>query len=287
MELYSFYNMGVTLFMAASKEEKIAFLWGPIVGAAIWIAFFILQGFGLYAMAKRLGMKKKWLAFTPFANIYYMGKLAGACGFFGHKMKNAGLYAMIAQILATVFTVLYILAECFLYYNYGTPVTTEGGMLGSYHWNGLSGFSLTVYGFYEYGMALLSILSLISQVLMLILVIGLFQKYSPKNYRILAVLSFMFAPARFITIFVLRNRQAIDFEEYTRQQREAYMRRYRQQYYGGYNNPYGGNYGNGNYGGSNQPNQPNQPKPDDEPFGEFSSQSGQSSGNAEVDEFFN
>ncbi len=296
MELFSFYQIATSLF-SLTEDEKLTFLWGPIVGGAIWLAFFLLQGVGVYAMAKRQGMEKRWFAFTPFANIYYMGKLAGSCEFFGHKMKRPGLYAMIGQIVSTLFTFLYIFSECYLYYNHGWPIQTEGAMGYYYHWNNLSGFANTVFDFYEYGGYFFSIITLVSQVLTVILLIGLYQKYSPKNYRWLAVLSFMLTPARFITLFALRNRQAVDYAEYVRRQREAYAR-YRQQYYGGYgnpyNNPYGnpygggngyGSYGNGNYGAPNQP-------PAEEPFGEFSSgdkSAGdkQSSGNDEVDELFN
>ena len=52
---------------------------GIVVGFSIWLVFFILQGFGLSAMAKKRGLKKRWLAFVPFANIWYIGKIAGEC----------------------------------------------------------------------------------------------------------------------------------------------------------------------------------------------------------------
>ena len=69
------------------------------IAFVLWLPFFILQSVGLYAMAKKRGFKKRALAFIPFANMLYMGKLAGNCNFFGRKMKRAGLYLMLAQLL--------------------------------------------------------------------------------------------------------------------------------------------------------------------------------------------
>ena len=61
------------------------------IGGGIRLVLFVLQGFGLYAMAKKREMKNKWLAFVPLASVWYMGKLAGACDGFGKKMKRPGL----------------------------------------------------------------------------------------------------------------------------------------------------------------------------------------------------
>ena len=77
MEIYSFYQIGCLIFSFFSKEYAFILTWAIVLGLVIWLAVFILQGIGLYAMAKRRSMKKKWLAFVPFANVYYMGKLAG------------------------------------------------------------------------------------------------------------------------------------------------------------------------------------------------------------------
>ena len=92
MEILNFYQGSSLLFhmITRGENEALAISLGLIVGVVLWIAAFVLQGAGLFVMAKRRHLKKKWLAFVPFANIYYMGKLAGECGFFGHKMKNAG-----------------------------------------------------------------------------------------------------------------------------------------------------------------------------------------------------
>ncbi len=272
MEIYNIYESAWIIVSAFTRDIRLVMGSSLLIALGVFIPLFLLQGFGLYGMAKKRNISKAWLAFVPFANVYFMGKLAGECGFFGHKMKNAGLYAMIAQIISTLFCFLYIAAECYLYYNHGEPYFAQDDIFGTPQWNLVAGsFADRVYGFYILGQSLLSIITLVARLLMIVLLIGLYKKYSPKNYRGLALLSFFIVEARFITVFVLRNKPAIDYEAYMRKMREEYARRY-QQYYG---NPYGGygqggNYGQNGYGGYHQPTQNTAPPPA-EPFEEFSS----------------
>ncbi len=262
MELYSLYNLAYNLIDLFSELDlKTIALSGAIVGGVIWVLLFILQGFGLRAMAKRLGMQKRWLAFVPFANLLYMGKIVGDCSFFGQRMKNTGLFVMIAQILMAVGSLLYIFAECYLLFNF-IPMQTDLGVL---YWTNLKGFALVVYKFYEVGSLLLSLLTLVAEILLVILMLGLLKKYATKNHVLLAVVSFLIPISRFIIVFVVRNNDPIDYEAYVRRQQEAY----RQRYYGNYN----GGYNHNGYGGYNNPPQGGYaPPPQEDPFGEFSSQ---------------
>ena len=74
------------------------------IGAAagIFLITLILGGVALNTMAKRQGKKGSALAYLPFANTYVAGKLAGEATFFGQKMKRAGLYAMLSEIVYAV-----------------------------------------------------------------------------------------------------------------------------------------------------------------------------------------
>lgn len=282
MELYSFYQSSfliVSIILSRFSLHPTAPLISAVaIGLLAWLVFFILQGFGLYAMAKKRGLKKKALAFIPFANIWYMGKLAGECHFFSQKMKRAGMYAMVAQIVTTLLTILTIAAELYLWIQHGEPA--RDNVYGILYWPGLTGFSATVSRFYDISGYLLSIFQLVTEIFMLVLVMGLYKKYTPKNYMILSFVSLFVPASRYIIIFVLRNRQEVDYEAYMRARREAYIRR-QQQYYNQYGNPYNQNpynrnsYGNpyGNPYGQNQQNGQNQtsaPK-QEEPFAEFSS----------------
>ena len=248
-----------------------------IVGVVISVVLFILHGIGLYTMAKNRGMSKKWLAFCPFANLYYIGKLAGDCNVFGQRVKRAGLYTMIAQIVVTVLCGMIIAAEIYLYNACGMPteiILADNPLYVVLDWENLTGFSAVVERFYL-ASDFFVIFQLVYEIFLLILLLGLYKKYAPKNYTILGFLSFLMPSARFIVIFALRRRKAIDYEAYMRAKREEYMRQ--KQQYGGYGNPYGNP-----YGAPYQPPQP-QPKPED-PFEEFvSDKKGAESKTSETD----
>ena len=279
MEIYNFYKV-ITMFLflaiqnhgagSASQrflEARLVPLYGCIGGLLLFATVFVLQGFGISKMAKNRGLEKRWLAFVPFVNIWYLGKLSGDGQFFGQRMKNTGLYAMIGQIIATGVTWAMIISEAYLFYEYGVPNVVND----SYCWTGLTGFAKTVEQFYTVSLYLVMIFQLICQVLLFILLTSLFKQYAPRNYSILSFMCLLVPLARFFTIFALRNRKAIDYDAYMRARREAYARRY-QQMYGP--NPYGnGPYGQNPYGQSQNPYGQSgaaQKKPED-PFEEFSS----------------
>ncbi|MBE7100315.1 MAG: hypothetical protein E7364_01740 [Clostridiales bacterium] len=271
MELYHCNRLIVEFFGEFSKNKNslLGLKLGFGVGTGIWLILFILQGIGLYTMAKRRGIKKRALAFVPFANLWYMGKLAGECRVFGRKVKRVGLYAMLAQIALTILMGLYLAAELYLFMK-GEPIWHE-----DYYpvWD-FNGFAGKVETFYKYGDLFIAIFELAYAILMIVLLNGLFKQYAPRKYMVLSIL-FVFLPfSRFITIFCLRNKQPIDYDAYMRARREAYIRQQQQYYnrygngpyggnpYGGYNNPYGQNpYGN--------PYSQGQQRPPEEPFGEF------------------
>jgi hypothetical protein len=294
MEIYSFYEaISQSIFLIRKNINWQLLVVSLCIGVGIWIGLFLLQAFGLYKMAKNRGMKKKWLAFMPFANIYYAGKLAGETSVFGQRVKRAGLYAMIGQILSVLFCTLTIFAQLYLYFVEGVPTYSETETSYSYYWNDLTGTSWKMYRFYDLSQYIVPIFVLVYRIFMLILLNGLYKKYTPKNYFPLLFLSFVVPESRFIVIFVLRNKKAVDFEAYMRARREAYMRRYQQQNpYNPYNNPYGNPYGQNPYSqGQNQTQTP--PPKREEPFEEFSSKTGKDGQNKtppdpnDPDQFFN
>ena len=274
MELYHCTQFVKEFFSVFSDKSVLGLKVGLIVGGALWLVLFILQGIGLSAMAKRRGIKKRALAFIPFANLWYMGKLAGECRVFGHKMKRAGLYAMLTQIALTILMGVYLAAELYLFMK-SEPIYPENSHLP--YW-GFDGFAGKVETFYKYGDLFTAIFDLIYLILMIVLLNGLFKQYAPQKYMLLSIL-FIFVPeSRFICVFCLRNRQPIDYDAYMRARHEAYIRRQQQYYnqygngpYGGYNTPYGGYQGNQNPYGNPYSQNPSygQQRPPEEPFGEF------------------
>lgn len=263
MELYHCNRFVAEFLSNFSDDSTLVLKLGLGVGAGIWLILFILQGIGLYVMAKHRGIKKRALAFVPFANIWYMGKLAGECRVFGRKVKRVGLYAMLAQIALTLLMGLYLAAELYLYMK-GEPIYPE---TSHYPYWGFDGFAGKVESFYKYGDLFIAIFDLTYVILMIVLLNGLFKQYAPKKYMILSILFVFLSPARFVTVFCLRNKEPIDYEAYMRARREAYIRQ-RQQYYNRYGN---GSYGGNPYGNPYQQNpyQNQPPKQPEEPFGEF------------------
>ena len=287
MEIYEIYQT-VTLFGSFFGGKPTArFLYGSLaLGGGIWLVLFAFQAFGLYAMAKKRELKHRWLAFIPFANVFYIAKLSGQCTFFGRKMKHPGVYVMIAQILATAASAAYIASQILLFTRYADEmIVTESGVP---QWPALSGFAMYVRNFYLYGGFIVSIIDLIYRLLLFILMTGLCKKYSAKNYLFLSWIALFIPLSKYIVIFAIRNNKAIDYEAYMRARREEFLRRQQQNPYGGYNpynpynrNPYGGPYGPGANGGGTYGNGPYGPPPAgngganggvknaDDPFSEF------------------
>ena len=285
-----FYGKKITegqqiIAIVPTDKSVIAALIGAFV---VLTALFVLQGVGLYVMAKRRNLTKKWLAFVPFANLYLIGKLTGACSVFGRKMAHAGVFTMVAQLVASALVSFTIYVELVLFVGYGDCIAYNGVSLD---WIGLPQNVVWMASYYRNCDMLVSVIGLIYELLLLILVMGLFKKYSPKNYMVLSILSLFIPYARYITIFVVRGNSPVDYEAYMRARQEAFMRR--QQQYGNPYNPYGQNpYGQNPYGqnpyGQNaygQPNaQPQGQKPPEDPFSEFGENSNSSSGSGSGNE---
>ncbi|MBR2375084.1 MAG: hypothetical protein IKA88_02215 [Clostridia bacterium] len=283
MGLQSIYQISYmfTSFFTKNKTAKVEIATAMIVAGALFLVLFILQGVGIYTMAKRLGRKKKALAFVPFVNLYYIGKLVGECIVCGQRMKRAGLYAMIAEILASTVFIASIVTEFYLYVNVGEPVMDS---FGYPDWSSLNitGLALALAKINEICNYVIMILILVESIMMLLLMTGLFKKYSPRNYFMLGAIIMFIPISRYIIIFTLRNRQPIDYEAYMRARREAYFRQ-QQQYYNGYGGGYPNNpYQQNPYQQSPQP----RPKPED-PFSEFGGNGdGDQSKNGKSDEPF-
>ena len=269
MELYSVFSTVMPLLMGfGAKATGSTLVMGLIVGGIVWLALFIFGAFGVFRMAKRMGLKRKWLAFFPIINLVYVGKIAGEFHVFGQKMKRCGLYAMIAQIFTTALCACLLVSQIYLYFVEGAPV--YDAEIGESIWHNLSGLSLKMYKFYELSYTLFYFVELIYQILLILLLNGLYRKYAPRNYFIFLILAFLIPPARYIVTFALSGKKPIDYEAYMRARREAYIRQQQQYYGGGYGSPYNRPYGNPNGAPYNNPyNQPPRPQEPEEPFSEF------------------
>ncbi len=276
MELYqTFTTIQETVWTFSPVWTLEIFLACVISALVVWASLFILQGFGVAKMAKNRAIKHKWLAFIPFVNLMYIGKLVGVCTVFGRPMKRAGVYAMIAQILSTLVSLTALSIFAYLCFVEGVP---QRDQWGDWYWDGLDGASGVLFKIANVSFYLLPILQLIYTIFIAILSFALYREYSPKNYFILGLVTIFIPISRYVIVFTLRNKEHINFEEYMRKKHEEFIRQ--QQQYGGYN-PYGTPYRNpyaNQYGQSRQQ--------DESPFSDFSNDAEKTPDPNDPDGFF-
>lgn len=256
--------------LVASYRQSMLICLG--VAAGIYLICLILGGIGMHVMAKKRGMKGSWMAFVPFLNTLYAGKLAGEVNVFGKKVKWMGLAATFLEFVYVGLSAF----SCYLlfsllqpgYFTYRTANTiggevyqaelvTERVPLGM-RWmlTADTVCEILIYVFY--------ILMLLAMCLMFY---SFYRKYYARSPFIMMFLSALF-PFRGIVIFAVRNNTPVDYEAYMRRRMEQYART-RQGY--GQGGPYGGGYGGqGGYDADgNAAGGYGQSAPADDPFSDF------------------
>ena len=216
-----------------------------------------MGGLSLYEMAERSGVKHSWLGFLPFVNTYYAGKVAGEVHFFGKKMKRAGLYAMLAEIVYCLLEACSITASALL----ANPAYFETSYVG-----GSASLNLDLASvpaglrWLISGSTWFAILALVCNLVMLVLLCalytGLYRKYSPRNAFGLTVVS-VILPVRAFALFAIRNNVPVDYDEYMKERFRQAMRSVGMDFHEG--NPTGTPTGNPFEG----------MKPPESPFSEF------------------
>ncbi len=237
------------------------------VAAGLFLIGQIFCGVGLYRLAKRAGYKYPWLGFIPVACTWLSGKLAGEASFFGQKMKRAGLYAALLEVLYICLQI-FVLVLNFLtlkagYYIFDQNQSGGGtwklnrAAMGSMSWLCDAVFYCDMINY---------VVWLLVAVFFFVLYTAFFRKYYARNPFLMTFLC-VIVPARGFVIFAVRNNRPIDYQAYMRRRMEEYARR---------NAPYGGNGGYGNYNGG-QGYGGNAPQ-GGSPFSDFGDDRGQSGG---------
>ena len=236
-----------------------------LIVAAFYLTFYVLRSIGIYTLAKRQGVENAYLAFIPCVWIYTVCKIIGKSRFFGFTVEKAAVWLCVIFSFATVVPLVYDFLVYFPYVMY----YLQGGEVSLISRNGLyieTGVdfnnlfdtpAVNVLGRILY--VFRYILSIAEIVITVSLYIALFKKFWPEHYILAAVLSFFGLFPVFV--FAIRNRKAVDFNEYIRNR-----------YYGAGYTPYGNRY----YGNSGQNNDErgtpyygNSSNGEKEPFGEF------------------
>lgn len=262
MDFVNIFGEFVELHISYSLLQLYAVI---LIAIALYLIFFIFKGVGLYTMASKQGLNKKWQAFVPFANIYLMGRLTGPCPFCGKTIKKIQKWLLLFEILAFVTGMFYYVSSLILmgdlFAQYRTPYSQP--FIGSfeitqYEFSNLTGWRSTFFYANQVGYYIYEVLQLIYFIVLIIALVNLFRKYSARNYMMITMWSlilFLFfrVPAYAVFIFAMRNNRAVDYKEYINKRRAEY---YRQQsnFYNNYNNTNPYDYYNRNNSSNNSAN---------------------------------
>ena len=248
--LVNLYNFALVIAEATSEtltaSGYVQFMFVMIAEyVAAYAALFFFRGFALYKMAKNRNIECAYLAFIPFACYVLLGKLQT-----GSKYANRTKYAYLVALVSIAVEVAaaVVIDICFAI----NPLKQIFG-----------GVALTKESFTSSaGFAFLDWLSSLAQITFVVSVLfaysNVYKAYVPaknRKYTLFNVMAYILTMSTFLAaifLFVNRNRQPVDYDEYV-----AYVR------------ARNGYYGYPPAGGYNR-NTDNGAKPQDDPFSEFS-----------------
>lgn len=182
------------------------------------VTSYVLQGIGMYTLGKRRGMDNPWLAFIPYARVYYQGELCGTLRFRERKIKNPGIWLLVVPIVANVIAGILIgvfwagtavkmagIAQTLQYY--GDPYYAVQDLFSGFG----SGLLLAVI----FGVCLLSVVAAAARSVLLVLVNHqIYERYTDRNYALLHAVAGIFLPLyTSVYFFVIRNREEIAAEQ--------------------------------------------------------------------------
>lgn len=299
MEYFSVYYI-VTYIIYYANGYAYNFLMAFLISAVIYLMLLVLQGFGLYVMAKDARLPHAWMAFVPFLNDYLTGRLAGDCAFFGRKIKHCGIYYAVSDGVYTAAQGVYLMSFI-LVYPYMT--ITETSTTYYYSYVGVPdalAWAVTLEDVFYY---VSYVLEIVAWIFMILVIFTFFRKYSARFSTLFTITTIILPPAKCAFVFAVRKNKPIDYERYVREKNAEYYRR-QQQYYS-QPNPYetdsqnqnrnqsGSRWGGGQGGGQSNSGQQSDGYQGEDPFSEFS-ENGDSSttdvsgqDQSENDEFFN
>lgn len=291
MEFFDFTIIADRLCQLITGDPYYTYYWACLIAGAVGFAVtYSLEAVALYTIAKNNGYEKRWMAFVPFFNTYYIGVLAEKNKTFNTKTKNFSLALAIMEVVCAALYILHMVSIFLLFSgNYLKAIpenfyNTAGELIatvftGKYEITGLpANLEWAWWVFSSMESYILSTLELATLVLSVFVLSSFFRTYSARNYMVFTILSIIF-PIKTIFMFCVRKNKAKNYVDYLRERQKRQYDAY-QQYMrnnGGYNNPNGGyNNPNGGYYGGGAPNGGAggaRPTPED-PFGGLGQQGG-------------
>lgn len=112
-ELLNFYTEN-----GMTEEQALKMIVGSLFFAgAVLLALYVLKAVAIFLMAKKCGLKNKWMSFVPYLNFVVLGKLAGRVRLFGVTIGNIGLFYAIFLGAWHLISVLESVASALFTYN--------------------------------------------------------------------------------------------------------------------------------------------------------------------------
>ena len=195
------------------------------------LILFVLLGIGLYTIGKRGGVKGSVMAFIPFVNMYYLGKIVGPVILFRQRFKNLGLWVMITSLITTTLVYTHNIItywDCLV--NLITinqfELTKNAIILGSWHNNAIYLNDILS--------VIASLTSLANLFFYVFLLFPFFQLYAKSNHNFYAILAIFFDILFPIFVFAFRKNERFDYSQYLKMKFGTYNGRGSA---GGFNNP--------------------------------------------------
>lgn len=220
---------------------------------AVMLAFYVLRSIGLYVLSKRQNISKAYLAFIPCVWIYLACKLIGNSRFLGSTFEKLALLITIIFSVAGVLTLIYDVLTLLPLFEYVFVYKQNLYIASSESVDGLKHFGYGLYvveEFVPYGNALktinkimlvLDVVSPVFDILSIVatisIYINLFRKFWPQHFMLAALLC-IFLDLFPILIFVIKDRNPVNYNDYLRSRYSSYNNRYNNPYNNQYNNSY-------------------------------------------------
>lgn len=173
------------------------------------LASYILQGIGMYTLGKKRGMRYPWLAFIPYARVYYQGELCGPLVFKKRRMDNPGIWLLVipiaSEVITGIFTVIVwagMLANIFRLSDYAYI---------SYYtiFDMFTGFGSGIMLLAFLGLSLFTLAAAAMQKTLTVLVNRqIYERYTDGNYAVTHAVLGIFVPLyTAVYFFIIRNRE--------------------------------------------------------------------------------
>ncbi len=176
--------------------------WHVMAGALLFslvigLVFYIFESLGLYAIAKRRGIKRAWLAWVPVGNVWLLGKISDQYQQYAHGKKtyraaillwcNLAMVVLSIPLLVMAVRIMVNVVETAHYVRGYIPSMSMLGSVGL--------LSLAVMA-----------LSIVIVVFQFIALYDLFRSCEPKNATAYLIISIFFSVAMPFLVFAQRNK---------------------------------------------------------------------------------